>query len=268
MRSFLLRVPEKMQMAFVVSATIATAFLIALFCKQFFDVHQLKANTDLISSVYQVMGTVYAILLTFTLWGVWQYYTEADIAVQKEAYALLDLVHIVETSSRWKTLDIRNVALVYATQVVEQEWVALKNITSSVIKLREASTITSMNIVRAIQNINPEGEREIAIFSQTLTLLNSWLDARRTRLLIARGNCAKALWPVLFTGAGVLFGCHGLFVAQTPGIWIALLSGFSLVIGLTFYLIFTLDFPFGGSPCIDPEPFCLAINLFKQKPHD
>jgi hypothetical protein len=264
MRSFLLKFSGKWQITLVVGFTIAIAFIAASAGKQFFDLNQLKVNTDLISSVYQVMGTIYAILLTFTLWGVWQNYTEADTAVQKEAYALLDLVHIIEASPRWKQFNIRDTALAYSRDVIEHEWATLRNMNNSVISLREKSYKTAMQIVYAIQNIMPEGEREIAIFSQTLTLLNNWLDARRTRLLIARGNCAQALWPVLFTGAFLLFAFHGFFVTQAIGIWVALLGGFSLVIGLTFYLIFTLDCPFGGSPCIDSEPFCLAIQLLKQ----
>ncbi len=265
MRSFLLKFSGKFQVTFIVVATIVIAFIAAFICKQFFDVHQLKDNTDLISSVYQVMGTVYAILLTFTLWGVWQNYSEADAAVQKEAYALLDLVYTVEASPRWKEFNIRDVALAYSEKVIEQEWLTLRDTTSSTINDHEQNYSNSIKIVHAIQHIIPAGEREAVIFSQAMTLINHWLDARRTRLLIARGNTAKALWPVLFTGAFVLFAFHGLFVAQTLGIWLILLGGFSLVIGLVFYLIFTLDCPFSGFPSVDSEPFSLAILLLKQK---
>jgi hypothetical protein len=265
MRSYLLKFSGKIQVTLVVGLTIAIAFIVASVCKQFFDLQILKSNADLISSVYQVLGTVYAILLTFTLWGVWQNYTEAENAVEKEAYALLDLVHVIESSTRWAQYNIREAALTYSEMVVTQEWSKLKNISSSTINLHEHGFSTCTPIVTAIQNIIPEGDREVAIFAQTLRLLNSWQDARRTRLLIARGNCAESLWPVLFTGAFVLFAFHGLFVAQTFGIWATLLGGFSLVIGLTFYLIFTLDCPFGGYPSIDAEPFYLAIHLLKSK---
>jgi hypothetical protein len=251
---------------FVVGLTILIAFAVALFCSMFFDAAQLKANTDLTSSVYQVMGTIYAILITFTLWGVWQSYTAADTAVQKEAYALMDLVHMVEASPRWAQFKIREAALLYMDGVIKQEWIMLKDMTSSVINLREQSHSASFQIVGAVQSIQPEGEREMTVFSHVLTILSDWLDARRTRILIARGDSARALWPLLLTGALVLFAFHGLFIAETPVIWATLLGGTALVIGLTFYLIFTLDCPFAGSPSIDTEPFYLAINLLKS-PH-
>jgi len=265
MRSLLLSFPTKIQIILIVGLTIAAAFSTALICGMFFDIDQLKTNTDLISSVYQVMGTIYAILLTFTLWGVWQNYSDAAASVQNEAYALLDLVHVVEATSQWTNMDIRHAALIYAERVVKQEWTTLKDITNDVINIREESHSNSVEIIQMVQAIHPEGARELTIFSHALTVLNDWLDARRTRLLIARGNSAKALWPLLLTGAFVLFAFHGLFVAETVGIWITLLAGTSLVIGLTFYLIFSLDCPFAGVLSIDSEPFCLAIRLLKDK---
>ncbi len=213
------------------------------------------------------MGTIYAILLTFTLWGVWQYFTEAGNSVQNEAYALLDLVHMLEASheTEFNMKDLRHAALSYANMVVKEEWPRLNNFTNSCINLREKNQSGSLDIVKTVQNIQPRSPREEVIFNQTLQLLTRWLDARRTRILIARGNSARALWPLLFTGAFVLFAFHGMFVAQTILIWIMLLFGTSLVIGVTFYLIFTLDCPFSGSLSIDSEPFDLAIGILNQK---
>ena len=264
MRAFLLSLSVKYQMLFVVGVTVCSAFLIASICSMFFDEHQLVANTDLISSIYQVMGTIYAILLTFTLWGIWQNYTAADLSVQQEGYALVDLVHTLNASPIWQKLNIRNDALTYLSLVIEQEWPFLKNMTNSFINFHEDTHSAALTILQTVQNIAPTSERETAIFSHALTLLSNWLDARRTRLLSARGNSAKALWPLLFTGSIVLFCFHGLFIANTIGIWVMLLLGISLVIGLTFYLIFTLDTPFSGSPSIDPEPFVLAVNILKN----
>ncbi len=263
MRKLILSFPPKSQIFLVTGATVVVAFIIALIFSTFFDLQQLKVNTDLISSVYQVMGTIFAILITFTLWGVWQRYTEADASVQKEAFALLDLVHMIDVAQHWDKGSLRKAVLDYSKNVVEQEWATLKDTTSAAINLREQNNSTAINIIQVIHETIPNGDRENIVFSQALTLLNCWLDARRTRILSARGNSAKALWPLLFTGSFILFAFHGLFVARTPGIWAALLGGISLVIGLTVYLLFTLDCPFAGYPCVDSEPFSLAIKLLE-----
>lgn len=265
MRTFILSLPEKFQPLFVISTTLFLAFASAIFCGLFFDEHQLVVNTDLISAVYQVMGTIYAILLTFTLWGVWQNFTGAENSVQNEAYALLDLVHILETAAHEKSADVRAAALAYSTFVVEHEWVKLKNFTNAMINLPENNQHVVTQVIQAVQRMASENARETVLFDKALDLLTRWLDARRTRLLIARGDSAKALWPLLFVGAFVLFAFHGLFVAKTVAIWITLLFGTSLVIGVTFYLIFSLDCPFAGSLSIDSEPFTLTLGLLKVR---
>lgn len=264
MRHFILFLPAKLQPIVIICLTILFAFACAIFCGAFFDVHQLVTNTDLISSVYEVMGTVYAILLTFTLWGVWQHFIEAGTSVQNEAYALLDLVHMIEYSSDDNHKQIGQTALTYLNVVINDEWPALKSTRKDCINYREHSHTEALAIIRAVQHIVPTDKRESVIFNQTLGLLTRWMDARRTRILIARGNSARALWPLIMIGALVLFGFHGLFVANTIAIWSTLLFGFSLVIGVTFYLIFSLDCPFSGSLSIDFTPFIVAADLLKS----
>jgi hypothetical protein len=181
---------------------------------------------ELISSVYQVLGTVYAVLITFTLWGVWQKYADANSATQNEAYALLDLVHAIESTD----LDdgsVRKTALAYANHVLEEEWHTNRDNSHSMMNLCEPTHPTSIVLMRIIQAITPTNNKENVIFGKTISLFNSWLDARRTRLLLSRGNSAKALWPLLLTGAFILFGFHGLFVAKTMALWAILLLGFS-----------------------------------------
>lgn len=265
MRAFLLSLSPRLQRIIIIGVTVILSLVISISFRMFFDAHQLEENTDLISAVYQALGMLYAILLTFTLWGVWQNFTEADVSVQKEAYTLIDLVHILEGVSKWEQLHIRNAALTYCNLVLEKEWPQLKTMSDEYLNVKEASSCEAMRVVHLVQEIMPEGEREGIIYGKMLDMLSDWLDSRRKRLLIARGNSAKALWPLLLTGAFVLFAFHGLFVAKAAGIWLALLFGFSLIIGLTFYLIFTLDCPFAGFPSIDPEPFRFVSNVLKHK---
>lgn len=265
MRRFILSLPSNLQAAFVICGTIFMAFAAANICGALFDHHQLVSNTDLISAVYQAMGTIYAILLTFTLWGVWQHFTDAETSVQNETYALLDLVHMIESIPGDTKVNLRKAALAYISHVIEKEWPAIRNLTNEQLNLHEQQHNAAHEIMATVQGIQPKNEREMVIFGQSLTLLTSWLDARRTRILSVRGNNARALWPLLYTGAIVLFAFHGLFVANTLSIWIMLLFGTSLVIGVTFYLIFSLDSPYSGTLCIDAEPFLLAIGILQKE---
>jgi len=262
MRKLILLLPAYLQSSFIILLTILIAFVISSSFRIFFDLDQLHANIDLITAGYEVLGTIYAILLTFTLWGVWQSFSVANDSVQAEAYALLDLVHVLEASATLDNNSIRTAALHYVEDVLKNEWPTLRCITAKSINLH-AGNCSSLGMVHMIQAMEPANDREEVLFGHALTLLSNWLDSRRKRLLLARGNSARALWPLLITGALVLFCFHGLFVATTTGLWAVLLFGVALVIGITFYLIFTLDSPFVGFPSIDPEPFELALSILK-----
>ena len=60
---------------------------------------------------------------------------------------------------------------------------------------------------------------------------------------------------------------HGLFVANATEVWAALLLGPSLVVGISFYLVFSLDSPFTGTLSADLGPFQYVVNLSQpEKP--
>jgi hypothetical protein len=100
-------------------------------------------------------------------------------------------------------------------------------------------------------------------------LLTNWLDARRRRLQSAGGGYAAALWPLLIAGALVLFAFHGLFVAKSFAVWAALLLGLSAVVGLAFYLIYSLDSPFTGSLSAHVGPFqWVLFSCQREEPVD
>lgn len=263
MRSFLLSLPVKLQLLVVVFTTIIVAFVTAITLRQLFDVHQLESNIALITSVYMVLGTLYAVLLAFSVTGVWQGFSKALMFVQLEADALTDMVHMVEAMDEKKQLNFRVLALNYASVVLNEEWPTLANIGDNFFVMHEASHHSSMILMAAIVAIKPETERQQIIFSQTLSLLNKWEDARRTRLRLARGDSAKALWPLLISGGLILFAFHGLFVASSHAIGAILLLGLSFIIGLAFYLIFTLDCPFTGMPKVDPTPFAWVLEILR-----
>jgi hypothetical protein len=260
MRNWLLSLDDRVHFIIVVGITIALAFLIASLMR--FPLEFFISDKDLVvvGVIYQVVGTIYAVLLAFTLLGVWQNFSKAELSVQTEAFALLDLVQILESSASTELTHIREAALNYLQLVVLHEWPTLKNITKNVVTVHEISRGSSVRITHLVQDVEPSTAREVAIFSQSLTLLSAWLDARRVRILIGKGNTAKALWPLLLTGAFFLFSFHGLFLASTMGLWILLLLGMSAVVGLSFYLIFSLDCPYNGKLSVDTSPFDWAIS--------
>ena len=266
MREFILSLSVRYQLLFILLITILVAFIAANITAFLFGSVELISKLDLIVAIYAVLGTIYAVLVAFSISGVWQNYCASETSVITEVAALTDLVHMVKASSTSKAQYIRDIVINYLNEVIEVEWSVLAKGRNDLILSPTSNTfLHSMHIVREIQTIETVNARDNVVFSHVLTLLTKWLDARRTRLMISKGDIAKSLWPLLITGAFILFSFHGLFSVESRLLWSTLLLLFSGIIGLSFYLIFTLDCPFAGYPMVDSAPFTMALNWLKEE---
>jgi len=263
MRSFILSLPLKLQPVFVIGSTVLAAFVVSLITRAGFRAQQLVLDSAWTISVYGTLGTLYAVLIAFVVTGVWQSFSAAESAVNSEANALTDLVFLIRYISTAKTAHIREAARSYVSSVVER-WDLLALATRENKPVEEINIATSNALVDAILEVKPQGDRELELYAQALDLTAIWLDARRNRLRSAKGNTAGALWGLLIAGGFVLFAFHGLFVTHAWAVWAVLLLGFSLIVGLSFYLIFSLDSPFTGRLSAGPEPFVWLLQDFER----
>jgi hypothetical protein len=263
-RPSLLSLPERIQIVVIVGATVTSAFAAAIATRALFDINQLAADTGLTTTVYGVLGTIYAILLAFVVSGIWQNFSSAMTTVHVEADAVMSLMHIIEAFPEEDTKEIHAAVHSYAKMVIDEEWHELVRIARGYITAYDINAAPGpesvVALMGAVQSMTPVSAREITLFEQALVKLNNWLDARRERLQSASGGNAAALWPLLIAGASVLFAFHGLFVAKSIEVWAALLLGLSLVVGISFYLIFSLDSPFTGTLSAQVGPFRWVVN--------
>jgi hypothetical protein len=263
MRSYILSLPAKLQPVVIIGSTVAAAFVVSFLTRTFFSEQQLMLDNSLTTSVYGTLGTTYAVLIAFVVSGVWQSFSDACNAVKREANALTDLTFVVCSFSGETTARIRESARAYVKGVIER-WDLLALAAQNNFPTEEINLDTSSALVAAILDIKPVDAREAELYGQALVLLGLWLDARRGRLRSAEGNTAGALWGLLIAGAFVLFAFHGMFVTHAWAVWAALLLGFSFVLGLAFYLIFSLDSPFTGSLSAGPQPFLWLLKEFER----
>ncbi len=263
MRRYILSLPPALQPVVIVSSMVIAAFAVSLLTRTLFKVPHLELDMGLTSAVYGTLGTIYAVLIAFVVSGVWQSFSSASSAVSSEANALADVMFIVTHLPEEKNAKIRQLAKEYVQSVIDR-WDALVRATMVDTPVEEITLDTSSALLQAIMEVRPGDSREQELYAQALRLTAVWLDARRDRLRSAKGNTAKALWGLLIAGAFVLFAFHGMFVTHVWGVWAGLLLGFSLIVGLAFYLIFSLDSPFTGKLSAGPEPFQWMLNSFDR----
>jgi hypothetical protein len=263
MRSFILSLPVRLRRPVIVGLTVVAAFVVALVTRACLNAEQLALDSTWITSVYGTLGTLYSVLLAFVVAGVWQNFSSAEAAINSEANSLTDLVFIIRNISTEKLTRVSDSTKSYAAAVVKQ-WSSVALATGESRPVEEINMAASYALLKAILDVEPKDERELALYAQVLNLTGAWLDARRNRLRGAQGNTASALWALLIAGAFVLFAFHGMFVTHTWVVWAALLLGFSFIVGLSFFLIFSLDNPTSCRMSAGPEPFEWLLQNFER----
>ena len=263
MRSFILSLPVALRRPVIVGLTVVAAFVVALATRACLNAEQLALDSTWVTTVYGTLGTLYSVLLAFVVAGVWQSFSSAEGAISIEANALTDLVFMIRNISTGEPAQVRESSRSYATAVVGQ-WNSVALAASENRSVEEINMAASHALLKAILDVKPNDERELELYSQALNLTGVWLDARRNRLRGAQGNTASELWALLIAGAFVLFAFHGMFVTHTWVVWGVLLVGFSFIVGLSFFLIFSLDNPSSCRMSAGPEPFEWLLQNFER----
>jgi len=95
----------------------------------------------------------------------------------------------------------------------------------------------------------------VAIFSETLTRLNSLYDARRARILAANQHIDATVWWVVLLGSAVTIAFTFLFGMDNMLMHVCITSAVAASLGLVIVLIAAFDYPFRGEVQITPGAF-------------
>lgn len=213
----------------------------------------LQANNEVAGNYLQTIGTIYAVLLAFVVFVVWQQHNEARCAVESEANELSDLYRIVRALPNTQAT-LKGIGA-YARSVVDEEWQAMAQGRASA-KADKALE----EIWKALLGIEPHNSTEEALYGEALARFNDLSDARSHRLYCSLLRLPPSLWVLLLTNGCLVVGSmwiFGLASFLAHSIMTVSLSG---SIAFILFLIADLDNPFWGSWHIEPQAFRRALE--------
>ena len=85
----------------------------------------LHANNEVAGNYLQTIGTIYAVLLAFVVFVVWQQHNDVRAAVQSEANEVSDLHRLIQSFPEPIRAQVNNCLYAYRAAVVEDEWTTL-----------------------------------------------------------------------------------------------------------------------------------------------
>ena len=192
----------------------------------------------------------YGVLLAFVVVMVWGQFQEATLLVTREANQLGDLLRLCHGFPQPAQARMRLSLITYSQTVISQEWPDM-----AAQRENAAAWDAIANIWAAYHDFHPQTPAEISLYQLSLARLADLSDARRLRLLSARGKVPGVLWAVLDGGGAVIILFTLLFrlrhsLAQT--IMTASMAG---LISVILFLIMDFDRPFDGAIRVHPEVF-------------
>ncbi|MGA2502440.1 MAG: hypothetical protein ABSH20_32260 [Tepidisphaeraceae bacterium] len=143
----------------------------------------LHANNEVAGNYLQTLGTIYAVLLAFVVFVVWQQHNETRSAVEREANGLSDFYRTIRALPATRRVQERIQA--YGRIVVGEEWEEIARGRWSQ-KAGQALEETW----QALEAVEPCSRREEALYAEALARFNDLSDARSHRLACC--GCRRA----------------------------------------------------------------------------
>lgn len=220
-----------------------------------------KESNDFTGAVVAVIGTTYAVILAFTLAGVWNMFQAAQANEEQEANALMNVYRIASQLQDPNAKAIQDLCIRYADNAVNREWPAMDNQQMP----PEGGEMINQFWVLAGQAQAHARPDAIAAY-QLMEELRGLTQYRRIRAMQCREALPAILWAVLIAGGIVTVVASCFF--GVPSFRFHLLQVFmlSFLISLVLVAIADIDRPYQGAVRVAPEGFRFAVRTLHGDP--
>ena len=222
--------------------------------------HTRLENANAVSStVFQLAGVLYAVLVAFVVVVVWEQFGDAEDASGLEASAIADLLRDSAALPAESRVAVQQSLIAYTRDVIDDEFP----------RMRRGETIEEQSdeladVWETYLTVQPESRNEIAFFDHAIVRLNDLSANRKMRVSTGEASVPGELWVLLLGGGGVvmaftfLFGTRDLLVhALAVGLTAALL-------GFVMYLIFALEHPYVGALSVEPDAYVTVLQVWSE----
>ncbi len=243
----------------VVGSGIALALAGLLVTRRVLPRERLAPHHDMTGAEFQVVGTIYAVLLAFVVITVWQHHNGITTTVEEEAANLLELRRDATQYPESVAGPLVAALRAYAEAVVDDEWDAMSHGGES--PRARAAFDDVWRLYRAL----PVGDfRELAAQGETLRRMNDLAENRNLRLLRARSKIPPVLWVALLGGAALTVGFSYFFGVSNLRLHMLTTATFAGTIALFIFVIVVLEAPFTRAGSVSREPFLRVLRIMRD----
>src|SRR5271165_2211311 len=219
-----------------------------------------KESNDFTGAVVAVIGTTYAVIMAFTLAGVWNMFQAAQGNEEQEANSLVNIYRIASQLQDSNAKAIQELCVRYADNAVNREWPAMENEQMP----PEGGEMINQFWVLAGQAQAHAQPDAIAAY-QLMEELRGLTQYRRLRVMQGREHLPGILWAVLVAGGIVTVAASCFFGVTNFRFHLLQVVLLSFLISLVLVAIADIDRPYQGVVRVEPEGFVNALNTLQQQ---
>ncbi|HEX8813162.1 MAG TPA: hypothetical protein VF742_14330 [Terracidiphilus sp.] len=214
-----------------------------------------KESNDFTGAVVAVVGTTYAVILAFTLSGVWNMFQQAEVNEEQEANALVNVFRVASQLRDSNAKPIQDLCVRYADNALNREWPAMEN---------QQMTPEGAEMINQLWTLVGESQAHakpdaIAAY-QLMEELRGLTQCRRIRALENREHLPGILWAVLLAGGIITVASACFFGVANFRFHLLQVLVLSFLISLVLVAIADIDRPYQGFVKVDPEGFRDALR--------
>jgi hypothetical protein len=207
--------------------------------------------------IFQTAGTIYAVLLAFSVIAVWQSYGAAKDNVAEEASTLTTLYRQTNGLPDTQQAMLRRLLRSYTVAVIDDEWPIQAQTGAASPRARKALG----DIYRAYRTMDARvASSPIGVeFLQTVRTVAA---DRNRRTLEASEGLPAVLWIGLLVGGGIVVGMT--FLLHTDVLWSHVVFSvlIAALVGTLLFITLVLHRPFEGPLAISPDSFQHSLLVF------
>ena len=212
----------------------------------------LEAANDIVGNYLQTLGSIYAVLLAFVVFVVWNQFNEARGFVETEANELLDLHRAVAGLAEPTIGQLRVLSRAYLDAVLGNEWTTMAGHGPD--GPGESAAILDQ-MWTAVHDADPAAGGGAPAYREVLKRLDDISDARSSRLNASRTRIPQAMRVLLYSGAVTMVGSMYLFAVASFAVHATITALLAGAISHVLFIIEDLDNCFGGSWQVSRAPF-------------
>lgn len=212
--------------------------------------HHVESHNEVLGLVFATCGVIYAVLLAFVVFAVYDQYQKAEGIVNEESAALVDLYWKTERYPEPVRSATEQSIREYTRSVVNDEFPRMQRGEPSPTTRARLNRMDQMNA--RFQPPDPNG---VQLASNSDRLIDRITVLRAERIAASRASLPMTFWLVLILGGAATIAL-GASLYMRPALH-QLFGSFllGLTIGAVLFLILSLDRPFTGTTAISSAAF-------------